>query len=1586
MAIGFLSAASDTPETEVSSVTWDHTKTAGASRYLIVHVAYGGGGVDSVTYGGQTLTAIGTEVTNGGHAAQMFYLAEAGVAAATGSPPAVTVNFTGTGEFVCCHSSLYSGVDSISSVGTNTGNSTTSTVDVTSMASDSWGVAVTKNARAATYTAGTNDTITGQSEIESDSGVALYTDTVAAGSATISCSRTGPNRAFAMQGAELVAAVLAKTADGDADMASPTASGLATLKPIADGTPSTTVATASGAATIFKRATSAATMTAIVAAGVAGIVKDASGDATMESPTASGVVTQFKRANGTPNMDSPTASGVVTIIKRGSGTPSTDLITASGVASLGVLPASGDPNMASPTASGVVTQIKRASAAGDSSGITFFWTCESTTFDADDYSVGDDTPTVTASASISSTQARAGTNSVKVPLVGSYYWFTEADDIGVVAEGSIGFSVYGTADLADLQGIWCGLFDGDTPNTRIRVSMPTADGNVAFDIGENGEGNTQVITTGAPVSAGAWFGIVFRWHESNQDMRLEVYNAAGTLVDSAENLSVGATSWPTDTPIDRLFVGDIGGADNADFYVDNVFASSNYNEPLQDFLGIASISEYGTGVVATPITASGVATILAKDASGTPSMESPTASGVARFAHDCTGTPSLDPITATGVATLGALTASGNPTLAPIVVGGEGNSDDFTNTNGTALATHDSNWGSMGGVGTSNDYPVGNFEIQSNVSQATAAFTKAGAIYTASQDVDFCEVEVQPADYLNNSVAVCIQATSTRQGYNARLTSLSGDTFAAINLQEDNGTSDTFRDTATISWDRTGSPIKIRIEYIGGNVVVTVDDVEEISWAEATPLTGGYPGFRLESNVDDLGGFDNWTDGGAGIARAIQIYKPSGTPSLDVITAAGVATLGALDANGTPSMGVITASGIARFAHDADGTPSLDVITASGVATLGALPASGDVTLDPITASGTARFAHDADGAPTLDAITASGIARFAHDASGTPTMDAITASGVASLSGLVTASGDPLLGVITASGAVTQTQLASGTPAMASPSASGLVNLFGGTEGTPTLEVITASGVATLGARTASGNPSIDPITATGVAGLLHDASGTPTMDAITASGIAALEGQLTATGAPSTALITAAGVVKQIQLASGTPSLDPITAVGIAIKEALSASGTPSIASPTAVGVVNLAPKVWLNTTQTISGATEMTVTAWNLAGTSITFTDPSGPPIGSLYLGVENRNLGGGDSNTGWIAVTVVASRQASGTPTMEAVTAAGTATLVGLVTASGTPTLDTITATGNVTQTQLASGAPSLDVITASGVATLGALPASGAPSLDAITASGVARFAHDVSGTPSTDVITASGVASLEGLVTATGSPSLEVITASGQVTQRQLASGTPTLDVITASGTVDKQGLVTASGTPAVEVIAASGQITQTQLLSGAPSLEAATAAGTARIVKAAQGTPSIEVIEASGVADLLALPAFGTPALDAITASGIAGFRSTASGTPVLDLITTLGVVVRTLEASGTPTLDVITAAGLVDIPTFFEAHIEFECATYTIDIAMMAYTIDIDLTTEGKYTITVDAPLHPWVDGPNESAFSAGFTKGFL
>ena len=99
--------------------------------------------------------------------------------------------------------------------------------------------------------------------------------------------------------------------------------------------------------------------------------------------------------------------------------------------------------------------------------------------------------------------------------------------------------------------------------------------------------------------------------------------------------------------------------------------------------------------------------------------------------------------------------------------------------------------------------------------------------------------------------------------------------------------------------------------------------------------------------------------------------------------------------------------------------------------------------------------------------------------------------------------------------------------------------------------------------------------------------------------------------------------------------------------------AVNTPTLA--TASGSTKRPPRVYLNTTQTKAGATELPVQSFNDAGTSLTFNDPQGAPTGSLFLGIENTSTRFID----WQAVTVNTGPIASGTPSIAAIEAAGNA---------------------------------------------------------------------------------------------------------------------------------------------------------------------------------------------------------------------------------------------------------------------------------------------------------------------------------------
>jgi hypothetical protein len=123
------------------------------------------------------------------------------------------------------------------------------------------------------------------------------------------------------------------------------------------------------------------------------------------------------------------------------------------------------------------------------------------------------------------------------------------------------------------------------------------------------------------------------------------------------------------------------------------------------------------------------------------------------------------------------------------------------------------------------------------------------------------------------------------------------------------------------------------------------------------------------------------------------------------------------------------------------------------------------------------------------------------------------------------------------------------------------------------------------------------------------------------------------------------------------GTDGAGPTIGIrAILEQDAVGSSGTPSIFLPTVSSSTKRPPRVYLNTTQTKAGATELAVQSYNDAGTSLTFNDPQGTgPTGSAFLGIENTSTRFID----WQAVTVNTGPQASGTPSIAAIEAAGNA---------------------------------------------------------------------------------------------------------------------------------------------------------------------------------------------------------------------------------------------------------------------------------------------------------------------------------------
>jgi hypothetical protein len=220
---------------------------------------------------------------------------------------------------------------------------------------------------------------------------------------------------------------------------------------------------------------------------------------------------------------------------------------------------------------------------------TLYWRAESATFDGtDDFSAGSTTLTSNESPSFVSTPApRAGTNSVLFDVSLEFYSLPLAS-IFDIAEGSFSAAfrlpVWGVEDICSMQ-------EAATPSDHINVFTTGTDGagGVRVNIRDAAEGQFNLETGDIGLAAGEWYSAIVRWHQANQDLRVEVYDDTGAIIDFAVEPDVTAAFFAAG--IDTLILGDLGN--NLDILIDQVFIADAYDEPIQDNLGIGSYTEYG---------------------------------------------------------------------------------------------------------------------------------------------------------------------------------------------------------------------------------------------------------------------------------------------------------------------------------------------------------------------------------------------------------------------------------------------------------------------------------------------------------------------------------------------------------------------------------------------------------------------------------------------------------------------------------------------------------------------------------------------------------------------------------------------------------------------------------------------------------------------------------------------------------------------------------------------------------------------------------------------------------------------------------
>lgn len=292
----------------------------------------------------------------------------------------------------------------------------------------------------------------------------------------------------------------------------------------------------------------------------------------------------------------------------------------------------------------------------------FFWRAEGTALDAThDFSAGDTSATASGSVSISNTAARTGTNGIlRATTTASSYdfdatsiWPSAATPANSVFSFAYSFqhqtSVAGNSLVMGLRARDGSNNDSIQVNTA--ASGQGAGANLILRIG-NGTTATTMTTDSAGMTAGNWYAVVVRVDIPNDDRKIEIYDAAGALLDSAEDLATDlGTHAPTD--INLLQLGTGSATMTHDTWFDTFIISDVYAAPLENFLTAASFQPaYSVALTNGTFTNTTLPFTYTPDQNGTTYMAACTnGQTVTTFANLKTGTCSGGAAVGTGTDT-----------------------------------------------------------------------------------------------------------------------------------------------------------------------------------------------------------------------------------------------------------------------------------------------------------------------------------------------------------------------------------------------------------------------------------------------------------------------------------------------------------------------------------------------------------------------------------------------------------------------------------------------------------------------------------------------------------------------------------------------------------------------------------------------------------------------------------------------------------------------------------------------------------------------------------------------------------------------
>ena len=253
-------------------------------------------------------------------------------------------------------------------------------------------------------------------------------------------------------------------------------------------------------------------------------------------------------------------------------------------------PAAGEP----PGAPGalVVTWLGQAEPPAEppDMALTLFSRCEGATLDGThDYSAGDTTWTLVSAAEFSTSGVKVGTNGLHLP---------SSDDSATLDAASIVNRLQGCVAFWMRYSAW-GVgerivhLQGTAAADHILISTG-ATGEIGLRHRVNGGNNILLQTTAAGMTSGNWYFVQAKWHGANDDLRLEVYDSSGSLIQAVENLSASLGGSPADIITIRF------GTTEGTAYrgsLDNLFIGNDYADDFLASRDITSYTSYGGGPV-----------------------------------------------------------------------------------------------------------------------------------------------------------------------------------------------------------------------------------------------------------------------------------------------------------------------------------------------------------------------------------------------------------------------------------------------------------------------------------------------------------------------------------------------------------------------------------------------------------------------------------------------------------------------------------------------------------------------------------------------------------------------------------------------------------------------------------------------------------------------------------------------------------------------------------------------------------------------------------------------------------------------------